>query len=99
MSQHVVPKRVYFAIFAALIVMTLITIQAAYLDLGPLNLTVALGIATFKATLVILYFMHVRYNPRLIWLVIGGSFAWLGVLVVITMSDYLSRGWLPFPGK
>lgn len=99
MSEHVVPKQTYYVVFTALIVMTLITIQAAYIDLGPFNVAVALGIACLKATLVILYFMHVRYSFRLIWLVIGGSLAWLGILIVVTMSDYLSRGWLPFPGK
>lgn len=99
MSQHVVPRKVYFVIFTLLIVFTLITIKAAYIDLGPFNVAVALGIAGIKATLVILYFMHVRYGVRLIWIVVGGSVAWLGVMLVITMTDYLTRGWLPFPGK
>jgi len=98
-SGHVVPKRIYVAVFSALVVLTLVTIRASFVDLGPFNVAVALAIACFKATLVILYFMHVRYSPRLIWLVVGGSLAWLAVLVVVTMTDYASRGWLPFPGK
>jgi len=99
MSEHIVPPRIYFAIFASLMVLTTATVAAAFMDLGPFNLAVALGIATVKATLVVLYFMHVRYNPKLIWLAITLAVSWLGVLVVITLSDYMSRGWLPFPGK
>ena len=99
MSGHVVPTRVYYAIFAILMIFTALTVAAAVIDLGALNTPVALGIAVVKATLVILYFMHVRYNPRLICLVVGTGFAWLGILIVITFSDYISRGWIPFPGK
>ena len=98
-TAHVVPRRVYFAVFAALMALTLITIQAARIDLGPLNAVVALGIAAAKATLVVLFFMHVRYGSKLVWLAIFGGVAWLGVLIVVTLTDYVSRGWLPFPGK
>ena len=94
MSVHIVPLRIYFIIFASLIVLTAITVAAAYVDLGPMNTVVALGIAVFKATLVILYFMHVRYSPNLTKLVVAGSFLWLLLLLVITMTDYTSRGWL-----
>ncbi|PYQ12905.1 MAG: oxidase [Acidobacteria bacterium] len=99
MSQHVVSPKIYFAVFASLMLLTALTVWAAFQDLGPFNLAVALGIATLKATLVVLYFMHVRYNPKLIWLVIGLAVAWFGVFLVVTLSDYLSRGWIPFPGK
>ena len=99
MSQHVVSPRIYFAVFTSLMLFTALTVWAAFQDLGPFNLVVALGIATLKATLVVLYFMHVRYNPKLIWLVIGLAVAWFGVFLVVTLSDYLSRGWIPFPGK
>jgi len=98
-SQHVVSPKIYIAIFASLMVLTGATVAAAYLDLGPFNLAVALAIATVKATLVVLYFMHVRYNTKLIWLALGLALSWLGVLVIVTLSDYLSRGWIPFPGK
>ena len=97
--HHVVPVKVYVAVFLALCAFTVLTVSAAGHDFGALNTPIALVIAITKATLVILYFMHVRYSPRLIWLVVGGSLAWLGVLVIITMTDYASRGWLPFPGK
>jgi cytochrome c oxidase subunit IV len=98
-SDHIVPPKVYFMIFASLMVLTAATVAAAFMDLGPFNLAVALGIAIIKATLVVLYFMHVRYNPKLIWLAITLAVSWLGVLLVVTLSDYMSRGWIPFPGK
>ena len=99
MSGHIVSPRVYVTIFLALMAFTALTVAAAFTDLGPFNLAVALGIATIKATLVVLYFMHVRYNPKLIWLALGLAISWLGVLVAVTLSDYISRGWIPFPGK
>ena len=78
-------------------VLTGITVKAAYVNLGSFNIIVALGIAALKAILVILYFMHVRYSPKLTRLVVAAAFLWLLILLVITMSDYLSRGWLLVP--
>jgi cytochrome c oxidase subunit 4 len=98
MSEHIVPRSIYYAVFAALMVLTGLTVWVAYLDLGFLNTAVALGIAVTKATLVILYFMHVRYGTRLTWVVVSSGFFWLGILIVLGLSDYLSRGWLPQPG-
>ena len=73
-----------------------LTVLAAFYDFpGPLNAVVALTIAVIKATLVILYFMHVRYSGRLIWLVIGSALFWLAIMFAITFSDYSTRGWLP----
>lgn len=99
MSEHVVPVAVYYRIFAALLILTALTVAAAYPDFGRFNAVIALTIAVVKATLVILYFMHVRYSPRLTWVVVSGGFFWLVVLIGLTMSDILSRGWLGFPGK
>ena len=93
MSVHVVPLRIYFAVFASLMILTTVTVVVAYYDLGPLNTIAALSIAVTKAAMVILYFMHVRYSPSLIKLVVAGSFLWLFIMLSITMSDYLSRGW------
>ena len=90
-SGHVVPKRIYVAIFSALVVLTLVTIRASFVDLGPFNVAVALGIACIKATLVILYFMHVRYSRPLTWLMAGASVAWLAILFGLTFSDYSTR--------
>jgi cytochrome c oxidase subunit 4 len=97
MSGHIVSKNLYYGIFAALIVLTGITVWVSGLDLGPLNTPVALLIAVTKATLVVLYFMHVRYSTRLTWVVVLSGVFWLGILFVLTMSDYLSRTWLGLP--
>jgi cytochrome c oxidase subunit 4 len=93
MSEHIVPTRVYYTIFAILMVCTLLTVLVASVDLGALNIVAALTIAVFKASLVVLYFMHVKYSTRLTWAVVVGSVFWLGILLVLTMSDYLTRGW------
>ena len=95
-THHVTPKKTYYVIFATLIVLTAVTVGAAFLNLGILNTPIALAIAIFKASLVILYFMHVRYSTRLTWVVVIGSFLWLGVLFVLTFTDYLSRVWSPY---
>ena len=94
MSAHVIPTRVYYTIFAILMVCTGLTVWIAFLDLGPLNTIAALAIAVFKATLVVLFFMHVRYSTRLTWAVVLGSVFWLGILLVLTLGDYLTRPWL-----
>jgi len=93
MAEHIVPTRVYYTIFAILMVCTLVTVLIASVDLGALNTVAALTIAVFKATLVVLYFMHVKYSTRLTWAVVVGSVFWLGILLVLTMSDYMTRGW------
>ncbi|MDQ5871333.1 MAG: cytochrome C oxidase subunit IV family protein, partial [Acidobacteriota bacterium] len=67
-------------------------------DLGPWNTVGALGIAFLKATLVALFFMHVRYSTRLTQITVAGGLFWLAILIVLTLSDFLSRGWLPVLG-
>ncbi len=100
MSEHIVSRTVYFAIFGALMVLTAVTVLAATVDFGNefVNTSIALAIAVTKAVLVILYFMHVRYSPRLTWVVIAGGFLWLFIMIALTMSDYLTRGWSDLPG-
>jgi cytochrome c oxidase subunit 4 len=102
MSNHIVPLRVYFTIFAALMVLTAVTVWVAFMDLGtiwgPLNSVIALSIATLKATLVVLFFMHVRYSSRLTALAIAAGLFWLAIFIALTMNDYLSRAWLSTPG-
>ena len=96
MSEHIVYPRVYITIFLILLVGTAVTVVAAFRDFpGPLNAILALTIATIKATFVVLYFMHVRYSGRLVWLVIAAALFWMGILFALTISDYSSRGWLP----
>jgi cytochrome c oxidase subunit 4 len=94
MAQHVVPRKVYFAVFTALIVLTATTTAVSFSDLGPWNTVVALGIAFIKATLVALFFMHVKYSPRLTQITVAGGLFWLVILIALTLSDFMSRGWL-----
>ena len=94
MSGHVAPKSMYYAVFAALMVGTAVTVGIAFIDLGAFNNVFMLGIAMTKALLVILYFMHVRWSTRLTWLVVASGFFWLIILFGITMTDYLTRGWV-----
>jgi cytochrome c oxidase subunit 4 len=91
--SHILPKRVYYTIFGILIFCTYLTVQIAFFDLGELNTIAALAIAVFKATIVVLFFMHVKYSTRLTWLVVVGSLFWLGIMLALTMSDYLTRAW------
>ena len=93
MSSHIVPTRTYYLIYAILMVCTFLTVQIALFDLGPLNVVGALTIAVFKATLVVLFFMHVKYSTRLTWVVAIGAVFWLGILLALTMNDYLTRAW------
>jgi cytochrome c oxidase subunit 4 len=79
-------------------VLTAITVTVAFVNLGALNFPVALSIAILKATLVILFFMHVKYSSRLTQLICGVSFFFLFVLFGLTLTDYLSRGWFAAPG-
>jgi len=91
MSGHIVPKRTYYVIYVILLFCTYLTWQVAYFDLGAMNTVAALVIAAFKATIVVLFFMHVLYSPRLTWAVVIGSLFWLGILLVLTFNDYLMR--------
>jgi cytochrome c oxidase subunit IV len=93
MSEHIIPKRTYYVIYIVLLICTYLTWQVAYFDLGPWNTVAALAIAAFKATIVVLFFMHVIYSSRLTWAVVVGSIFWLGILLALTLGDYLTRGW------
>ena len=97
MAAHVSPIKVYVAIFGSLMVCTAITVAVAFIDLGALNFPVAISIAIVKATLVILFFMHLKYSSKLTKLICGSAFFFLIVLFGLTMSDYLSRGWYTAP--
>jgi cytochrome c oxidase subunit 4 len=92
-AHHVVPKKIYYTIFAVLMFCTYLTVQIAFMDLGAMNTVAALAIATFKATIVVLFFMHVKYSTRLTWAVVLGSLFWLGILLTLTLSDYATRVW------
>jgi cytochrome c oxidase subunit 4 len=95
MSGHVIPKGIYFLIFGSLLALTALTTGIAYVNLGPWNTVVALVIACFKASLVLLFFMHLRWSTtlnRVVWL---SALLWLVILIGITSIDFLSRDWTP----
>jgi len=92
-QHHVTPVGVYIGIFLALAAGTLLTWFVSTIELGAWNTPIALLIATTKAVLVILFFMHVIHSTRLTWVVVIGAFLWLGVLFVLTFADYLTRVW------
>jgi cytochrome c oxidase subunit 4 len=95
MSEHIVPVRIYVTIFLALLVGTSLTVMAAFVNFPwQLNTIVAMTIAITKATFVVLYFMHVRYSARLIWVIIGAALFWMAILFAFTLADYNTRCWL-----
>jgi cytochrome c oxidase subunit IV len=95
MGEHIVPVRVYITIFLVLLVGTALTVAAAFVDFPwRLNTVVALTIATIKATFVVLYFMHVRYSTRLVWVILAAALFWMAILFAFTFSDYLTRDWI-----
>jgi cytochrome c oxidase subunit 4 len=96
MSEHIVPVRVYLVIFLALLAGTALTVMAAFYDFPwRFNTVIALTIASIKATLVVLYFMHVRYSSRLVWVIVASALFWLAILFALTFSDYFTRAWMP----
>ncbi|MBP1648597.1 MAG: caa(3)-type oxidase, subunit [Bacteroidetes bacterium] len=91
MSNHILPKKTYYMIGAALMMLLAVTVGVALLHLGPFNVLVALGVAVTKAVLVVLYFMHVKYNSRLTWVFASGGVLWLLIMLILTMGDFLAR--------
>ena len=92
-EHHIVPLSTYYLIFFALLVGTALTWWVATIDLGAMNNVIMLAIAVTKATLVVLFFMHVKYGSKLTWLVVMGSVFFLIILIVLTLNDYMTRGW------
>jgi cytochrome c oxidase subunit 4 len=99
MQEHVDSIKTYTVIFVSLLILTGATTLVATIDLGPLNIVMALLIAVVKMLLVALYFMHLRHSTVLTKVVVGGGMLWLGILLVFSLADFVSRGWLPVPGK
>jgi cytochrome c oxidase subunit 4 len=105
MSAHVIQPRTYLLVFAALIVLTVVTVgldvlvRREIVNMGAVQHPIALAIAAVKATLVILFFMHVWYSSKLTWAVALGSLLWLAILLGYTLTDYLSRDWMHVPGN
>ena len=93
MSEHIAPRTTYFGVFAALLVGTALTVIVAQFDFGRMNDVVAMTVAVTKMMLVLLFFMHVRYSSRLIWVIVASMFFWLIILLALTLTDYTSRDW------
>ena len=99
MSEHVDSAKSYILVFAGLIVLTLLTTAVAFVDLGAFSVVVALAIACCKMLLVALFFMHVRHSTQLTKLVLAGAFLWLGILILFTLADFHTRGWIGVLGR
>ena len=97
MTEHIVEKKTYYGVFLSLMLLLAATVSIAYIHLGELNIVAALTIAFIKAILIILYFMHVRYSSRMLWIFVGAGFFWLAILFALSFADYLTRGWFPTP--
>jgi cytochrome c oxidase subunit 4 len=92
-EHHIVSPKIYVAIFLSLLCLTGLTVAASYVEMYSFNVVVALAIAVVKAMLVVLFFMHVKYSPKLTKLtVFSGLFMFL-VLIFMTLADYISRAW------
>jgi cytochrome c oxidase subunit 4 len=90
-SDHIVPVRTYFLVAGGLFALLAVTVGISLVDLGSLNIVAALAIAVAKMLLVVLFFMHVRWSSRLVWLFASGGLLWLAILFMLTMSDFLTR--------
>jgi cytochrome c oxidase subunit IV len=95
MKSHIVPPKVLYSVWAALLLLLVLTWGLAQLDLHHFNVAAALAIALLKMVLVVLFFMHVKYKPPLTWIFVAAGFIWLAIMVDLTLSDYLTRGNVP----
>lgn len=99
MAEHVVSRKTYIVVWIALMVLMALTAGLSRINLGEWSTVVALAIAVIKALLVILFFMHVRYeSQKIAWVVVIAGFFWLGILLLLTLTDYMSRGYLGVSG-
>ncbi len=97
--EHIVPQKTYILVWVALMALMVLTAGLSRIYLGEWNTVIALSIGTVKALLVILFFMHVRYESyKITWVVVLGGFFWLGILLALSMTDYLTRGYLGVAG-
>ena len=99
MTHPIDSVKTYAWVWAVLLILTALTTAVAHIDLGAFSVVAALGIATVKMLLVALFFMHIRHSDRLTKLVVLGGLLWLGLLIVLTLADVFTRGWLGFPGR
>jgi cytochrome c oxidase subunit 4 len=97
MTHPVASVKTYALVFAALIALTITTVLVSKVELGEYNFVCAMTIAVIKASLVVWFFMQVRYSTSMTRLFVGAGLFWMAILIVFTVSDYVSRGWLPRP--
>lgn len=97
MAGHVLSKKLYVTIFVLLILLTALTTGVAYIDLGAWNIVAALAIAVVKASLVVLFFMHLKYTPGMARIALAAAVGWLAILLVLTFADLHTRRWTPVP--
>ena len=98
-EHHVVPISLYLKVFAALMILLFMTVGAAFIPAsilaswGPLNIMIAMTIAVVKALLIFMFFMHLRWSSKVVWLFAGSGFMWLVIMFMLTFADYFTRGW------
>jgi cytochrome c oxidase subunit 4 len=99
MAEHVISRKIYLMVWAALMALMILTAGLSRINLGEWSTVVALVIAAIKALLVILFFMHVRYeSQKITWVFVIAGFFWLAILLLLTMTDYMSRGYIGVAG-
>ncbi len=98
-GHHIIEPPTYYKVFGILMILLIVTLAAAAIDLGPLNLPIAMLIAIVKAGVVMAYFMHLKFNSALVRLFAFAGVAWLMILFHLTLNDYVSRPWLQTPGQ
>jgi cytochrome c oxidase subunit 4 len=96
MTEHITQPGTYYLVFAGLIALTLLTVGVSFVELGPWHTTVGVTIGAGKALLVVLFFMHLLHSPKVMWLAALAGLFWLGILMVLTLSDYLTRPFLSY---
>lgn len=99
MSQPAVSVRTYTFTLVALLGLTLFTSLLGRVDLGPFSFIAGVLIALVKASLIASFFMHALYETKLVRVVLAGGVVWFLILMSLTLTDYVTRGWMPFPGK
>jgi len=97
MSETIVSKTTYLAVWFSLLVLLAVTVSVSYVRLGWINAFAAVSIAVVKATIIIMYFMHVRYSPKLVWVFVCAGFFWLSILFALAFGDYATRAYMPLP--
>jgi len=99
MSQPAISRKTYLVIWIALMLLALVTTLIGRLDLGPFNMPIAVLIATAKAALIVAFFMQAKHESKVVHVIIAAGVVWFLILMTNTLGDYVTRGWLPFPGK